>query len=472
MEGASGQQGRGRRREVVFGSIGVDSPRPGSSPIVGQTEVPSTERSNGVGANGSGSGEADDTVEDEEEKGKSFSAFSIGLAPDEPDLLRLRSRTRSTNTRPRTGANGKIEGGTSNASGKPGLEVGSEDVKVIDLTDNETRWEFGTTKRPETDAGVQPEAEQQHPTGSINPQETWASSNLSYPASSDFSYPPSLPNAHLSPPPPAPPIGLSPITTPPNGLSIDSPNGIPISRSAVLLGSDPPDSADLTVKNFGWGFGDGALTQDQTIARERENEISRQREERERERERMERGEVGQRPRRGSYGGGGYAPFEHRGGYGGRRGRGYAGRGYNTRGYGRGYHQNQQSRQHTQPPFSVTPPGNFQPLPQHQHVDAVPVGVNGYYPAVQPPMAGYLPGGYETYQPQPMPPPVPAVAPGVGAGMPPVPVPVSQLSFPLDPTRYWLLGQLEYYFSPQNLAQDFYLRKQVSFMRLFLRGCF
>ncbi|KAF9530045.1 hypothetical protein CPB83DRAFT_763940 [Crepidotus variabilis] len=44
---------------------------------------------------------------------------------------------------------------------------------------------------------------------------------------------------------------------------------------------------------------------------------------------------------------------------------------------------------------------------------------------------------------------------------PPVPVPMSTISFPLDSTRYYLLGQLEYYLSPQNLAQDFYLRQNM-----------
>ncbi|KAF8956310.1 hypothetical protein BDZ97DRAFT_1671806 [Flammula alnicola] len=44
---------------------------------------------------------------------------------------------------------------------------------------------------------------------------------------------------------------------------------------------------------------------------------------------------------------------------------------------------------------------------------------------------------------------------------PPVPVPLSTISFPLDPTRYYLLGQLEYYLSPQNMAQDFFLRQRM-----------
>jgi la-related protein 1 len=60
---------------------------------------------------------------------------------------------------------------------------------------------------------------------------------------------------------------------------------------------------------------------------------------------------------------------------------------------------------------------------------------------------------------------------GMGAGTahvsPPVPAPLSTLSFPLDVTRYYLLGQLEYYLSPQNMAQDFYLRQQVGGIFLF-----
>ncbi|KAF5366169.1 hypothetical protein D9758_005754 [Tetrapyrgos nigripes] len=43
----------------------------------------------------------------------------------------------------------------------------------------------------------------------------------------------------------------------------------------------------------------------------------------------------------------------------------------------------------------------------------------------------------------------------------PVPAPITSLSFPLDPTRYYLLGQVEYYLSPQNMAQDLFLRKQM-----------
>ncbi|KAH7869409.1 uncharacterized protein C8R40DRAFT_1059606 [Lentinula edodes] len=48
-----------------------------------------------------------------------------------------------------------------------------------------------------------------------------------------------------------------------------------------------------------------------------------------------------------------------------------------------------------------------------------------------------------------------------------MPAPISRLSVALDPTVYYLLGQLEYYLSPQNLAQDFFLRQQACSQHLF-----
>ncbi|KAF8178429.1 hypothetical protein BJ912DRAFT_856244 [Pholiota molesta] len=78
-----------------------------------------------------------------------------------------------------------------------------------------------------------------------------------------------------------------------------------------------------------------------------------------------------------------------------------------------------------------------------------------YFP---PPPLG--PNGFDAYGP---PPALPAVngAPPVPQIAPPVPVPLSPISFPLDATRYYLLGQLEYYLSPQNMAQDFFLRQRM-----------
>ncbi|TFK41557.1 hypothetical protein BDQ12DRAFT_599931 [Crucibulum laeve] len=68
----------------------------------------------------------------------------------------------------------------------------------------------------------------------------------------------------------------------------------------------------------------------------------------------------------------------------------------------------------------------------------------------------YIPTGFENYQ-LPVP-PTPVLGQQQGA---PVPVPQTVVSFPLDPTRWYLLGQLEYYLSPQNMAQDFYLRQHM-----------
>jgi la-related protein 1 len=75
--------------------------------------------------------------------------------------------------------------------------------------------------------------------------------------------------------------------------------------------------------------------------------------------------------------------------------------------------------------------------------------LNGYVPQ----MLSYTPPDYELYHPDPAHLPV--------NGGPPIPMPQSALPFPLDPTRSCLLGQLEYYLSPQNMAQDFFLRQRV-----------
>ncbi|KAI5826795.1 winged helix DNA-binding domain-containing protein [Schizophyllum commune Tattone D] len=75
--------------------------------------------------------------------------------------------------------------------------------------------------------------------------------------------------------------------------------------------------------------------------------------------------------------------------------------------------------------------------------------------------------GFESHYgpPPPAPPPAHAVPPIVAQtsqGGIPFPSPITLVSFPLDPTRWWLLGQLEYYLSPQNLATDFFLRQRMN----------
>ncbi|KAG6850813.1 hypothetical protein H0H93_008116 [Arthromyces matolae] len=43
----------------------------------------------------------------------------------------------------------------------------------------------------------------------------------------------------------------------------------------------------------------------------------------------------------------------------------------------------------------------------------------------------------------------------------PFPAPMTPLPFPLDTTRWYLLGQLEYYLSAQNMVQDYFLRQRL-----------
>ena len=244
-------------------------------------------------------------------------------------------------------------------------------------------------------------------------------------------------------------------------------DGTPGSMSGSTGASDQVGPAELDslrsdtgdewqVRDFGYGFGHmsgsgiaAAIVRDELNAREQQRvQERRQKEENERE------GSEGpqERPRRGSFNGG----YE-RGGYSGRRSRGPNGGGYGRGGYGRGFPRggyNQYQRHQQQ--YSATPPGQFSQLPTHTAHGYSPDQSVYFLPPPPPPpsFGSYHPGGYEVYQYPSFPPP-PAL-------YPPVPQPVSQLPFPLDPTRYYLLGQLEYYLSPQNMAQDFYLRQQAS----------
>ncbi|PPQ73716.1 hypothetical protein CVT26_010847 [Gymnopilus dilepis] len=108
---------------------------------------------------------------------------------------------------------------------------------------------------------------------------------------------------------------------------------------------------------------------------------------------------------------------------------------------------------------------------QHQHQPQqggqyLPPPPNGYDYSL-PPHPSNVPPQHHQHQ-LPMPPPLslpPVGAPGtpgvLGFGGAPLPPPQSTIPFPLDPVRYWLLGQLEYYLSPQNMAQDFFLRQRM-----------
>ncbi|CAE6533389.1 unnamed protein product [Rhizoctonia solani] len=115
----------------------------------------------------------------------------------------------------------------------------------------------------------------------------------------------------------------------------------------------------------------------------------------------------------------------------GARGRGMS-RGYRGRGGGYAYRGSP-----AEPDYAILPPGP--PM-------AYPYEYNPWYMPV-PPM--WVPYG---------PPPPPAAPPTTGA---PLPMPITQLPYPVDGLRYYVLGQVEYYFSIQNMCQDLYLRQQM-----------
>ncbi|KAG8965387.1 hypothetical protein FRC03_000562 [Tulasnella sp. 419] len=112
-------------------------------------------------------------------------------------------------------------------------------------------------------------------------------------------------------------------------------------------------------------------------------------------------------------------------------------------------------------------PSQYPPTPQMVSNPYAPYGM--YPPPVQqPPYMPYMYGQPVAYGPPlPMPPVVGqqqqqinGVAPGGGFGAP-IPMPLTYPGYQLDPLRLYLLGQIEYYFSIQNLAKDVFLRNQM-----------
>lgn len=460
-DGAGAPVERGRRvREVVFGSIGV--PGGEQSPVVSPPPAAAAD----IAAQPVDAQEAD-----AEDADKPRSSFSIGVDPGEPGS-RVRSRTRSTKGKGRV-----FMSDLTNTVERP------ESTDEADAKEVGGKWEFGTTSRAVETPGTE----------DVAPQ-------IGHPVSSGLR--PFVVSAVSENAPPG-------IMSPPNGLHqplLAAP--IPTHRiEASLLspldvnGQGPrPGSAgdEFEVKDYGWGFGAVSgtgyapdLTRAERVARQEEQERERGKHMVEWEREHgFGPGLRAGRPRRGSFAGGpggayvsydNRGGFEHRGGFeshngfesrggfafeprggyeprgfGGRRGRGFRG---NNRGYNRGSHQDngqnhqrQLSQQSSQ--FAITPPPTFQPLVPGSEMAHL------YYapPHIPPLVTNYLPNAYEPFQP---PPPQSAISSGISPIVPPVPAPLTPINFPLDPKRYYLLGQLEYYMSAQNLAQDFYLRKQV-----------
>ncbi|GLB39278.1 hypothetical protein LshimejAT787_0604400 [Lyophyllum shimeji] len=432
---------------VVFGSIGV----PGSSACPSPTLLPATK-----------GGREGDGADGEE---KPFTKFSIGFGPEDVGPpARSRSRTQSashSHSRKRSRTT-TVEDGLAEVKEDSGIG-GNAAVKVIDLTDaikdiKEAKWEFGTATSTTAATSVHSdEAYSPRDVDSVaaGATEGGGAEDMERKAHDTEPLQPILPSI----------AGFdSPLHT---GLAStgSSPSQLQLRLQQLSLSGHTPvdeeaDDADdaeaFKVKDYGYGFGSGSrgsisppdLQEGPRQDEEKTSVVSLpERDPRHKENRDME---VPVRPKRGGGYHGGYVQ-EPRGGYERGEGRGHGRRGRGMNGFGRGYSRRgaagyQPPPPRQPPPFSVTPPAmHFPPMVMADMT-------SGFYssrPSMMPP---YFPPGYETYIP-----PVPAAAPPA----PPVPVPISPLSFPLDPTRYYLLGQLEYYLSPQNMAQDFFLRQRM-----------
>jgi len=74
-----------------------------------------------------------------------------------------------------------------------------------------------------------------------------------------------------------------------------------------------------------------------------------------------------------------------------------------------------------------------------------------------------MPHGFDAYHgPVPLSyPPPPNASMTSPVSVHPVPRPLSNITYSADPTRFFLLGQLEYYLSAQNMASDLFLRQRM-----------
>ncbi|KAH9852466.1 hypothetical protein C2E23DRAFT_885607 [Lenzites betulinus] len=436
VEGESAD--RGRPRELSFGTIALAGAK---SP----SDAPGSPSTTAVGTPGSAALRldvvekssyaalnrviGDSKLNGENVNGKTFAVFSIGVAPGESGPVRLRSRTRTHSKGAVAAVSIPDVSLRETVSAPGGLEA--DDVTahreaiatVIDLTDLKTTLAFGTTQQGEdvADEGLGAE-----------PPTTTTAPDIVAPSLPPAPAPPFVPMMSPYAQPFAPPIVI------PGGPG-GPVNGMPGAPSPSTYAHQPTSATedDWVVRDYGFGFGYGGP---QPGYPQRDDRPFRDR------RDFPPPGDNYGRPRRGSYGQG----FD-RGSYGGRRGKGlsggYGGRGYSNRTFsgGRGGYANQgQPRQQPYVPQPPPPP----PPPQPD--------LNGYYP---PPMATYIPSPYESYPYAAFPPPPPP--PQMVSSTAPLPIPLSPLLFPLDSTWYYLLGQLEYYLSAQNMEQDFFLRQQM-----------
>ncbi|KAF9028180.1 hypothetical protein BDZ89DRAFT_777918 [Hymenopellis radicata] len=385
-----------------------------------------------------------------------------------------------------------------------GFSIGIPDTKkkepvVIDLTESTPKWEFGTTNTADApEMGDTQEASQEKEVPQL-----YASASSSSPHSPAPQHPPLAPlhiPQYFSAPPPFSnyiPNGETenhaPVYQPPIHPTHYAQHQPALSMSSARSEIPPYDpnaeeDAELTVRDFGFGFG-AVSGSGYAVSLAREEQGRRQRE-RERERDQetqdivnggpemwgqdekreeplssvsihsgspQERSFFPIRGKRGHYGGysdrGGY---ERRGG----RGRGFGrGRGIRGGGFHRGFGAYSPQQQHYAPQFAGAEGVRYGEAYYGGHMYAPPHFPAGYY--------DYDVGGYRPTPPQEESPvTMPSIhhpngVPPQNPNMPPLPTPITQLSFPLDATRYYVLGQVEYYLSMQNMAQDLFLRKRM-----------
>lgn len=504
---------------MIFGSVrpgGMKSPSPINIPIAVPLQSPSS-----LGL---------DVGEAPPPRKAALTAFSVGFYGSGPRTIRIKPKRsgRETDRRnlqstkealsaslstssegARTAASVECseerlaEAPKSSGGGHVVTEQDARDVivNVIDLTDRETKWEFGTTFHADSDVAF---------ADSTNLPVLELQQNIQHNLTlhGNHIHEPQPVMLHSYPPPPFHPHSMgysivSPVhlhmhhnmmphsSSPQNmhpppqhvpslaPLHVSLPVMSPLSLSTPSPGMPgPPIASDeWEVRDFGLGSPLGYASERSRDDRYDRIQFENDRPPREFVRDREHntfahgsgRGRRGMGPNVFSGFGGGYegraGGYEGRGAFGGRRGRGGPGgfgRGY--RGGGRGGYTRQQNMQHAIAPGQRYDDRESQPMQQQQQQTLSDFGSpDSYFPPND--TVQFLPQAFAPqYIPQPpleSPSQTPQALPQLHP-QPPMPMPVTSLSFPIDPTRYQLLGQLEYYFSLQNLAQDLYLRRQAS----------
>ncbi|KAL5521511.1 hypothetical protein ACEPAF_2259 [Sanghuangporus sanghuang] len=385
-------------------------------------------------------------------------------------------------------------------SGRDVVDEVADSIKVIDLTDKGSRWQFGTSAQQDSEPLPNENAEQSgEPYDQNEPTQQQLDSQILQPQPHHMlHYPPPnvspafqvggynmVPQMQMQMPPvplpsqspqnnvqPLPshvpslaPLPLNPGFVSPLVLSSPGPGTHSSGHTLVPMTGMTSGGDEWEVRDFGYGFGQGYMPDRREDRFERGNY---------RDSNLREASDFGAGRMRRSSTTGGYGPGYYegpRGGFGGRRGRGQNGfgRGFSRGSFGgRGGHSNFQRHQ---PSLSVsTGPFQQQQSTQQQQPQMSPdiSNPNGYFVSPTTSTSQYMASPYGQFNSTFVPPQsqVPPSAQSQSQYLqhpqaPPVPMPVTTLSFPLDPTRLYLLGQLEYYFGAQNLASDIYLKKQM-----------